>query len=94
MGSALVPELLQAGHEVTALVRPGTPAEDLTTAGVRIHHGDLEDPASLRRGAATADGVIHLAHPGRTTRTTAHRPSPPAGTRCPHSTIESTVDNH
>lgn len=74
IGSALVPELLQAGHDVTALVRPGTSADALTTAGVRIHHGDLEDPASLRRGAATADGVIHLAyfhgfsHPRLTTR--------------------------
>ncbi|MYS20124.1 Nucleoside-diphosphate-sugar epimerase [Streptomyces sp. DvalAA-14] len=74
IGSALVPELLRAGHEVTALVRPGRSAEALTSAGVRIHHGDLEDVANLRRGAATADGVMHLAYfngfsnPRRTTR--------------------------
>lgn len=60
IGSGVVPHLLDAGHDVTALVRPGSSAEP--PAGARIVRCDIADPDGLRRAAATADGVIHLAY--------------------------------
>ena len=61
IGSALVPELIGAGHEVTGLARSDASAAALTEAGVRVHRGDLDDPGGLRGAAGASDGVIHLA---------------------------------
>src|SRR5260370_22981313 len=61
IGSALVPELIGAGHEGTGLARTDASAAALTEAGVRVHRGDLDDPGGLRGAAGAADGVIHLA---------------------------------
>jgi nucleoside-diphosphate-sugar epimerase len=61
IGSALVPELMQAGHQVLGLTRSEAGAEKLRKAGAEVLHGNIEDLDSLREGAAKADGVIHLA---------------------------------
>ncbi|MDV0437642.1 SDR family oxidoreductase [Xanthomonas sacchari] len=61
IGSALVPELLQAGHRVLGMTRSEAGAQALRAAGAEVHHGTLEDPDSLARGAAQADAVIHAA---------------------------------
>jgi nucleoside-diphosphate-sugar epimerase len=60
IGSALVPELVRAGHEVLGLTRSDAGAPALTAAGAKAHRGDLTDIESLRSGAAAADAVIHL----------------------------------
>ena len=61
IGSALVPELIQAGHQVLGLTRSEAGAEKLRRAGAEVLHGSIEDLDSVRRGAAGSDGVIHLA---------------------------------
>lgn len=61
IGSALVPELIGAGHTVLGLTRSQAGADALRAAGAQVLHGNLEDLDSLRRGAADADGIIHLA---------------------------------
>jgi nucleoside-diphosphate-sugar epimerase len=61
IGSAVVPELISANHEVVGLARSEASAAALATAGAQAHHGALDDLESLRSAASASDGVIHLA---------------------------------
>jgi nucleoside-diphosphate-sugar epimerase len=61
IGSALVPELLGAGHEVVGLARSEASAQRLEAAGALVYRGDLDDADDLAKAAADSEGVIHLA---------------------------------
>ena len=61
IGSAVVRELIDAGHKVIGLTRSAKGAVKLKEAGAEVHQGSIDDPDSLGGGAAIADGVIHLA---------------------------------
>ncbi|HUN37138.1 MAG TPA: SDR family oxidoreductase [Trebonia sp.] len=61
IGSAVVPELLRAGHQVVGLARSDNSAAALAAVGAEVRRGDLDDLDGLRAAAEAADGVIHLA---------------------------------
>jgi nucleoside-diphosphate-sugar epimerase len=61
IGSAVVPELLSAGHEVLGLARSDASAQRVLASGADVLRGDLVDLDSLRAGAEQSDGVVHLA---------------------------------
>ncbi len=61
IGTAVVRELADAGHEVVGLARSEQTAAALGAAGVQVEHGTLDDLETLGRAAAESDGVIHLA---------------------------------
>ncbi len=61
IGSAVVPELLGAGHEVVGLARTEASAQQLKSVGAIVRRGDIDDPGGLAEGAADSEGVIHLA---------------------------------
>jgi nucleoside-diphosphate-sugar epimerase len=61
IGSAVVPELLEAGHEVVGLARSDASAQKVEAAGAIVQRGDVDDPDGLAKAANDSDGVIHLA---------------------------------
>lgn len=61
VGSAIVKELIDAGHKVLGLARSDKAAASVAALGAEVHRGDMDDLNSLRRGTAAVDGVIHTA---------------------------------
>ena len=62
IGPYIIPELIAAGHEVTALARSDESAAEVSALGAKVRRGDLEDLDGLKEAAADSDGVIHVAH--------------------------------
>ena len=62
IGSAVVAELIGAGHQVVGLARSDSSAQAVAEAGADVHLGSIDDPDSLRSAAETSDGVVHLAY--------------------------------
>lgn len=62
IGSAVVAELVESGHQVIGLARSEQSAAAVSALGAEVARGDLDDLASLRRGAADSDGVVHLGY--------------------------------
>jgi nucleoside-diphosphate-sugar epimerase len=62
IGSAIVPELIGAGHQVVGLARSDASAAALAAAGAEVQRGSLDDLDSLKSAAAASDGVIHTAY--------------------------------
>ncbi len=60
IGSAVVADLIGAGHSILGLARSGASADKVAAAGADVQRGSLEDLESLKSGAAATDGVIHL----------------------------------
>jgi len=60
-GSAIVKELIDAGHQVLGLARSDSSAESIRKAGAQVHRGDVNDLPILQKGAAECDAVIHTA---------------------------------
>ena len=61
IGSAVVPELISAGHQVLGLARSDASARAVADMGAEVLRGDLNDTDALRAGTLDSDGVIHLA---------------------------------
>jgi nucleoside-diphosphate-sugar epimerase len=61
IGSAVVPELVSAGHQVTGLARSDAAGEKIAAMGAEVRRGDVDDTEGLSAAAAAADGVVHLA---------------------------------
>src|ERR1700712_4964237 len=62
IGSAVVSDLVESGHQVTGFARSDTAARAVTALGAEVLRGDLDNLDSLRAGAAASDGVVHLGY--------------------------------
>jgi len=62
IGSAVVQELLNSGHQVLGLARSDTAAAAVAALGAEVHRGSLDDPDTLRAGTAASEGVVHLGY--------------------------------